>query len=145
MTQTARQALREADLYTDGIDYHVLKLPPNGITVAAGIVAEAGTAFSAVIVDKDEVSLLLPAEACAAFSARLRRATVSEQVYRLISFDAVLQPTLIGFIARIAAALAQERIPILTFAAYSRDHIFVPAEDFPRALNRLRRLQAESE
>ena len=97
--------------------------------------------FSALIVDKDEVSLLLQSDLHQEFAKRLRQAEVSEQVYRLITFDAPLEPTLVGFIARISAVLADAGIPILTFAAYSRDHILVPAEYFEAGMWALRTLK----
>ena len=141
MTQAADQILGNVELYSDGMAYRILQLPANAITLAAGIVAEASLPFSALIADKDEVTLMLPDEACHEFSKRLRPAQFSERAYRLITFDSELEPTLVGFIARISAALADAGIPILTFAAYSRDHIFVPAEEFERATDTLRALQ----
>lgn len=144
MNRTVHQVLRGAELYSDGRPYRVVKLPPNAITLAAGVMAEAGLPFCAMIVDKDEVTLVMPEEARKACDARLRRAEVSDREYRLITFEAVLDPGLVGFIARIAEALAAVDIPLLTFAAYSRDHIFVPADDFDKALDALRGLRAES-
>lgn len=145
MTQSAEQILGAAELYSDDAEYRILRLPANAITLGAGVVAEANLPFSALIADKDELTLLLPEAACQAFSRRLRYAQVSEQSYRLITFEAELEPTLVGFIAQVSAALAAARIPILSFAAFSRDHIFVPAEDFQRALDALRALQERLE
>ena len=145
MTQTASQVLRNAELYSDGQDYRILQLPPNGITLAAGIMAEAGLSFSAMTVDKDEVTLILADQVCQEFGARLRRAKIGEQTYRLITFDIPLEPDLVGFIARVSTALAAAEIPALTFASYSRDHIFVPIQAFDKAMCTLRDLQMESE
>lgn len=145
MTQSAEQILGAAELYSDDAEYRILRLPANAITLGAGVVAEANLPFSALIADKGELTLLLPEAACQAFSKRLRFARVSEQSYRLITFDAELEPTLVGFIAQVSAALAAAGIPILTFAAFSRDHIFVPAEDFQRAMEALRALQERLE
>ncbi len=141
MTQSAKNILSATALYSDDAEYRILRLPPNAITLGAGIVAEANLPFSALIADKDELTLMLPDAACQAFSRRLRFAQISEQSYRLITFDAELEPTLVGFIAQVSAALAAARIPILSFAAYSRDHVFVPAEDFKRAMDALRALK----
>lgn len=144
MTQSVEEVLSRTKLYSDGQEYHMLRLPANGITLAAGIIAEAGNPFSALIVDKDEVSLFLQADLHQEFAKRQRQAEVSDQVYRLITFDAPLEPTLVGFIARISAVLADAGIPILTFAAYSRDHILVPAEYFEAGMRALQALQNES-
>ena len=141
MTQTLEQALASTGMYSDGRDYRLLRLPPSAITLAAGIMAESGVPFCAAIADKDEMSLLVRDDVVQAFGGRLRSADVSEQVYRQITFEAPLEPTLVGFIAEISAALAAAEIPILAFAAYSRDHIFVPKEHFDAAMQALAALQ----
>ncbi|MCY4064615.1 MAG: ACT domain-containing protein [Chloroflexi bacterium] len=143
MSQSVDDVLRSASLYSDGQRYRILKLPPNAITLAAGLVAEIGQPFCAFIVDKDEVSVIIPAGAVAAFDTRLRAASVSAETYRLITLEAVLDPVLVGLLARITDALATAGIPILTFAAYSRDHIFVPQDDFDKAILALQTLQGQ--
>jgi hypothetical protein len=142
MAQTVQQALQQARLYSDNVLYSLVHLPPNGITAAAGIIAEIGEPFAALIADKDEVTLVIPADSIADFASRLRDHRVSETHYRLITFDVELEPTLTGFIARVSEALAAARIPILTFAAFSRDHLLVPADRFGAAWAALQKLQA---
>ena len=95
-----------------------------------------------MIVDKDEVTLIIPAEAVEDFAARLLDHRVSDSAYRLISFDLELDPSLTGFMAAIAGALAQAGVPILPLAAFSRDHLLVPADDFEAAWQALKQLQA---
>ncbi|MCE2470410.1 MAG: ACT domain-containing protein [Anaerolineae bacterium] len=141
MKQTLEQALASTGIYSDGHDYRLLRLPPQAITLAAGIMAEGGIPFCAAIADKDEMSLLLRDDVMQEFAGRLRSADVSEQSYRQITFEAPLEPSLVGFIAEISAALAEAQIPILAFAAYSRDHIFVPQEHFDAAMQALAALQ----
>ena len=141
MTQTLEQVLASTDISSDGRDYRLLRLPANATTLAAGIMAASGIPFCAAIADKDEVSLLLRADVLQTFSRRLRAADVSEQVYRQITFEAQLEPSLVGFLAAISSALAGANIPLLAYAAYSRDHIFVPAEQFDAALRTLGALQ----
>ncbi len=143
MSQSVQEVLRAASLYSDGRNYRILKLPPNAITLAAGLVAEIGLPYCALIVDKDEVTLMLPDEAQAAYGARLRGAIASERAYRLITLDAELEPELVGLMARLASALAGAGIPLLSFAAFSRDHVFVSSADFDEAMRQLQRLQEE--
>ena len=69
---------------------------------------------------------------------------IEEVNYRLIAFDVVLDPTLIGFMAKITKALAGAKISVLPFAAYSRDHIFVADRDFDKAMQVLEDLKKES-
>jgi len=142
VTQTLEQALASTGMYSDGQEYRLLRLPPSAIILAAGIMAESGIPFCAAIADKDEMSLLLRADVVQEFGKRLRSADVSEQVYRQITFEAPLEPSLVGFIAKISQALAEADIPILVYAAYSRDHIFVPSAHFDAAMQALTALQA---
>ena len=107
MAQTIQQALSDVTLYSDDLIYRFVKLPANAITVAAGIVAEAGNPFCAMVVDKDEVTLMLPDETCEEFQSRLKFATLSDISYRLITFDVILEPTLVGFMAHITKALGE--------------------------------------
>ena len=141
MAQTVAQALQQAKLYTDDTLYSLIHLPPNGIMAAAGVLAQVGEPFGAIIADKDEVTLVIPADLVAEFANRLRDHRIAESPYRLITFDLELQPTLTGFIARVAEALAGANVPILPLAAFSRDHLLVPADRFEAAWAALQKLQ----
>lgn len=143
MSQTVEQALRQARFVTDSQEYRLLRLPPGAITAAAGVLAEIGEPFSAVLADQHEVTLIVPAEAVEDFAHRLPGYQVSEPVYRLITLDVVLEHSLVGFMARVAAALAAAQISVMPYAAFSRDHLLVAAPDLDRALAALNRLQAE--
>lgn len=143
MAQTVQQALNDATFYTDNLIYRFVQLPTNAITLGAGILAEASIPFCAMLVDKDEVTMMLPDEVCDEFQNRLKHATISDRQYRLITFDVVLEPTLIGFMAHVTDALAQKNISVMPFAAYSRDHIFVSDGDFNLAMSTLKSLQTK--
>ena len=142
MAQTVEQALQQAKLYTDDVLYSLIHLPPNGIVAAASVIAEISEPFSALIADKDEVTLVIPADAVPDFERRLRDQHIAETSYRLITFDLELEPTLTGFMARVAAVLAEAHVPILAFAAFSRDHLLVPVDHFTAAWNALKKLQS---
>lgn len=141
MSQTIQDVLSQAKLYSDNQIYRFVQFPANGITVASGIVAEASLPFTGLLIDKDEVSLMLPQEAYDEFEKRFKFATISDISYRLITFDVVLEPTLVGFMAQITRALADANISVLPLAAYSRDHIFIASDDFETAMKTLRSLQ----
>ncbi len=143
MPQTVQQALAAARLYTDDQTYRLVKLPPQAVTAAAGVLAEVGEPFAALMVDKDEVTLVLTSADLEDFGRRLPGHTSSTTAYRLITFDVVLEPTLIGFMARISAALASAGVSIMAFAAFSRDHLLIPADQFETAWNALKKLQAD--
>ena len=124
---------KKMDLYTDDTDYILLKFPPTGITVAAGILAQIGDPFGTVIVDKDEVTLVIPLDVLDDFAKRLHDVERSPDVYRLITFDIVLDFSVVGFMAGISHALADANISILPLAAFSRDHLLVKKADFDKA------------
>ncbi len=138
---TPDQALRQATLYTDDVLYRLIHLPTNEIMAGASVLAEIGEPFAALICDKDEVTLIIPADTVADFERRLRDQRVSESAYRLISFDLELEPTLTGFMARVSAALAAAQVPILPLSAFSRDHVLVPADQFAAAWDALEKLR----
>ena len=139
--QSVEDAIRQTEFYSDETDYWLIQLPANAITVAAGVVAEAGQAFSALLIDKDEVTLMLRDDVFTVFEKRLRGHQKSEFAYRLITFEMALDLTLVGFMARISACLADAEVPIMVYAAYSRDHLFVPVAQYDAAMNALKNLQ----
>jgi len=141
MAQTVETALAAATLYSDDYLYRFVKLPVNGVTAAAGVIAQAGNPFSALLLDKDEITLMIEDEDFEEFKKRLLDHNVSDIRYRLITFDVELEPTLIGFMAHISTALAKANISIMPFAAFSRDHIFVNENDFERAIDILEQLK----
>ena len=145
MPQTLEEALQNAVLYSDDYIYRFVKLPVNAITAAAGVIAQAGNPFSALLLDKDEVTLMIEDEDFHEFKKRLLDHEVSDIGYRLITFDIELEPTLIGFMAQVSTTLASENISLMPFAAYSRDHIFVSEVDFDRAITILENLKTSSQ
>ncbi len=144
MPQTPAEVLKNAALYTDHQDYALVKLPPKAITAAAGVIAQVGEPFCALLVDKDEVSLILPAEAWEDFKPRLPGHQVSAQYYRLLTFDIELKLDMVGFMAFVSRALADAGVSILPLAAYSRDHILVSAGQLDAALAALQKLQQDT-
>ena len=142
MARTVDEALQEATLVSDEQVYQIIRLPASAITAAAGVLAEIGEPFGALIADKDEVTLIIPADTLNTFTRRLPDYQPSAAQYRLITFEAVLEPTMIGFMARVSSALADAGIPIFPYAAYTTDHILVPADNFAAAVEALNRLRS---
>ncbi|MCL4248809.1 MAG: ACT domain-containing protein [Anaerolineae bacterium] len=133
MNELLEDALKRTTLYTDGGLYAFAQLPAEAVTDATHILAELPDPFSALLIDKDEITLVLPTHAWDTVAARVPGAVRERDDYRLITFDAVLPPTLIGYMAHISAALAAAGVPIFPFAAFSRDHLLVPASHFDQA------------
>ncbi|MFW5708775.1 MAG: ACT domain-containing protein [Chloroflexota bacterium] len=140
MPQTADEILAGAALTVDDRAYVFVRLHPRAVTLAAGIVAEVGEPYTALVVDKDEVTLVLPDDLLEEFSGRLREHAVLEQRYRLVTVDVVMEPSIVGVMARLSAALAADGISLMAFAAYSRDHLLVPVDQLPKALQALQKI-----
>lgn len=139
----AQQALASAALYVDEADYALIHLPAPAITAAAGVLAEIGEPFSALVVDKDEVTLVLPEEDWQGFKARLPDHRAAGP-FRLITFDLPLALDLVGFLALVSRALADASVTVLAFSAFERDHLLVPANQFEQAVAALREAQARA-
>ena len=60
-----------------------------------------------------------------------------EEGWRIITFDAVLQFGLVGFLSRISAVLASENISIFAISAFSTDHILVKNCDIEKTKDSL--------
>jgi hypothetical protein len=139
---TLTDILKNATFVLDEDTYHLLKLPPNAITVSAGILAEVGEPFACLMVDKHEITLVLEAEAYEEYSSRLLGHVVGEFAYSLITLDVALEPTVIGLTALLSRALADANIPIIPLGSFSRDHFLVPQERATDALAALNQLKS---
>ncbi|WP_162910056.1 ACT domain-containing protein [Aggregatilinea lenta] len=128
----AAQALAHASLYTDDALYIPVHLPASAIVAAAGALAESATPFSALIADKDEVTLILPQSEWESFAHRLPDHRTAAP-YRLITFDQPLEFELVGFMALVSRVLAGAGVSILAISAFERDHLLVPAAQFEAA------------
>ena len=60
-----------------------------------------------------------------------------EKSWRLLTFDMVLPFGLVGFLAKVSQALAEESISIFAVSAYSTDHILVKEKDLENAKKKL--------
>ncbi|MFN8379030.1 MAG: ACT domain-containing protein [Anaerolineae bacterium] len=142
MTQSALEALRGAQWYLDDQVYGVARLSSAAVTAAAAIIAEQERPFHALIVDKDEVTLVAPLDLFQIAAQRFAGLEIGSVHYRLVTLEVVFALDVVGIIAQIAPALAQAGIPILAISSFSRDHFLVPSDRANEALNVLRALSA---
>lgn len=141
---TVSEALQRGKFVTDEIPYSFLQLPPSRSDIALSLlssISESDNSFRGLLVDKDEITLMVRKDAVSESDQNgVHQASTD---YRLITFDVVLDPNLVGFMNVITGVLAKERISVLPFAAYSRDHIFIQEPDFERAMSALKTLQSD--
>jgi hypothetical protein len=119
-------------LYTDGREYVIVSAPLESAGEAMAVLQEAAEPFSVAVVDKDELTLVLSADACEALQDDLDWVGESGG-YRLITFDVPLDLGLVGYLATLVHVVAEAGVSLLAFSAYQRDHVLVPQQDFERA------------
>ena len=100
------------------------------------------TAPFMIFKDRWEVTLLLDETDFGTMRVGLRDARV-ERGFRLLSFDVELDFSVVGYLAPVAATLAEHNIPIVALGAFSRDHLLIKQEDLARALKVLGELVEE--
>lgn len=126
----------QTQLYTDRTEYVIVSFPPDQVTDALFLFSRLGIPFSTAVVDKDEITLLLPWDSW--YQVRDQAQSYDEaRGYRLVTFDIPTDLGLIGFIATLSSLLAEAGISIYSVSAYTRDHILVQEEDLDRAIELL--------
>ena len=131
--------LAKTKLFTDAKDYVILRLPLDQLAEIADLITPPARPLISMVRDKDEITLVLPRADWDVVGVAID--TIEESPdYRLITFDLPLELELVGYLATMSSTLAEVGVSIFTLSSYSRDHIFVPAEDFERAWAALREL-----
>ncbi len=95
--------------------------------------------FSSVTYTGEEVSVVLRAADWGALRENFSDSR-EEGPYRLLTFDIVLELSIVGFLSTVSAALAEEGVSIYAVSTYLKDHILVKKVDEERALAVLRKL-----
>jgi hypothetical protein len=167
MANNIPEAFQNGTLYSDKETYKFLKFPTSqassllqsllSIINKSNANNNGGQHFQAFMIDKDEISVMLSWEQFQQFQLMHNNSNddngsnnesmvyeVESLSYRLITFDVVLAPTLVGFMAVVTRDLADAHISVLPFAAYSRDHIFVSQQDYDTALTVLQNLKTKT-
>ena len=98
--------------------------------------------FSSITFDVSEVSLVVKTVEWDNLKENFHYYE-EEGPYRLITFDIVLDLSIVGFLAAISARLAEEGISIYALSTFLRDHVLVKESDAETAVNVLRGLIEE--
>ena len=108
--------------------YWLVAFPRSEHAFAAGILAEAGDSFAAIVRDHREISLTVADE--------LWRRHAGEGMHhgalgplRAISFDIPLEIEVVGYLAPAAARLAAAGVSIVPQCAFVLDHLLVQDKD----------------
>ncbi len=91
------------------------------------------TAPFMIFKDKFETTLLLDEIDFETIRYAIRDAKF-ERGFRLLTFEIVLDFSVVGFLAEVAKIFATEEISIVALSAFSRDHILIKQENLAKAL-----------
>lgn len=124
-------------LHLTDTHYTVASLPLHYFAAALDAVRSVPD-FVSLTRDKTEITLIVTRETWHQIAARFPAAKAQEN-WRMIFFDAVLDFTVVGFIAEISRALAKEGISILTVSTYSTDAVLVNENRYEAAVAAVKR------
>lgn len=89
----------------------------------------------AVIKDKNETTVVIDHS-----KVKDKNIIKIERGWKVLTFDMTLPFKVVGFLAKISKALADENISIFAVSSYSTDHILVKKKDLSKAINKLESL-----
>ena len=89
--------------------------------------------FSSITIDSEEVSLILGEDDWERIKSSFSEYLV-EGPYGAITFDIVLDLSLVGYLSVVSAVLADAGVSIYAVSTYLRDHILVKSEDSEKAM-----------
>lgn len=89
-----------------------------------------------IFMDQYEVTLVLDEEDLRNMRSGLADAKIAGG-YRLLTFEAEMDLSVVGFTAEISRILAEAGVPILAISAFTRDHLLIRQSDLATALKAL--------
>ncbi len=89
-----------------------------------------------IFMDPHEVTLILDEVDLANMRPGLGSSRI-EQGYRMLTFDVVLDLSVVGFMAEISRILADAGVAILPLSSYSRDSLLIKQDDLSTSLKAL--------
>lgn len=99
---------------------------------AAALALLVGSGPAQVIREGEETTVLAPLDALEPVRAAHPQAEC-EQPLVWVRFELPMAWDLVGFLAHVTAALAEAEVPVGAVCGYSRDHLFLAADAWPRA------------
>lgn len=119
-------------------EYTIVSLPVDKQDMALELFKPLSP-FSSITVDTEEVSLILKTSEWEKMKEHFP-VFESEAPYSVITFDIVLDLSLVGFLSVVSAILADEGISIYAISTYLRDHIMVKTKEADRTIQVLEEL-----
>jgi len=141
LSEPMRRILSETVVKEHTDDYTVVSIKLDEEAKAKSLLRDLQP-FSSVTYDNNEVSVVLRASEWERLKEEFSGFEEAGP-YRLLTFDIVLDLSIVGFLSVVSAVLAEEDVSIYALSTYLRDHILVKKEDSPRAVAALRKLIEE--
>jgi hypothetical protein len=141
LSEPMRRILSETVVKEHADDYTVVSIKLDEEAKARSLLRNLQP-FSSVTYDNNEVSVVLRASDWERLKGEFGGFDEAGP-YRLLTFDIVLDLSIVGFLSVVSAVLAEEGVSIYALSTYLRDHILVKKEDSPRAVAALRKLIEE--
>lgn len=142
LDENIRRLLAETEITLHPDSFMIVSIDRSEDDKARGIIADLDP-FSSLTFDVAEVSLVVKAEDWAVLRKRFEEYR-EDGPYRLITFDIVLDLSIVGFMAVVSRRLANEGVSIYALSTFLRDHILVKEGDCAKTVEALRSLIAES-
>ncbi len=135
----AAPEVRPEDVVLRPERYRLLKADPALARPILARCADLATPFQFVTREADGLTLLLDERDLVELGDLLADAAREPDAYRVVTFTPTLPWDLVGFLAKVAAVMAEEGVPIGAVSAYDRDHLFVRDALAERTVDALRR------
>ena len=130
--------LRDTRVSVSPETFAIVSITPDEMTALLGdpSLSPRMTAPFMIFKDAHEVTLILDDQDLRNMRPGLAEAKIANG-YRLLTFETVLDLSVVGFMAAVSRILADAGVPILPISAFSRDHILVRQPDLAAALKSL--------
>ena len=118
--------------------FAIVSITPDEMTALLGdpSLSPRMTAPFMIFKDAHEVTLILDDQDLRNMRPGLAEAKIANG-YRLLTFETVLDLSVVGFLAAVSRILADAGVPIIPVSAFSRDHILIRQSDLASTLKAL--------
>jgi hypothetical protein len=127
-----RKILAETRVKEHPDDYSIVYIDPRQEAKARTLLRDLKP-YSSVTYTAEEVSVVLRSSDWAKLKAEFP-GYKEEAPYKLLTFDIVLDLSIVGFMSVVATALAEARVSIYAISTFLKDHILVKKRDSARAV-----------
>ncbi len=141
VNERIRELLASTEVFLHPTDFTLVSIDPREEQKARSLFLSLEP-FSSVTFDLAEVSIVVDSDAWAGLKGEFG-SYKEDGPYRLITFDIVLDLSIVGFLAVVSARLAEAGVSIYALSTFLRDHILVKAGNAERTMEVLQALIEE--